>query len=210
MKVLLVNGSPKKEGSTFAALSIVAEELAANGVETEIFQLANQQGIEGCRGCGYCFKNDGCVIGDIVNEFVEKAYEADGFIFGTPVHFAGASGALTSFLNRVFYSNYKTKAAFRGKPGSAIAVCRRGGSSATLDQINRYFGITGMPTVPSQYWNMIHGNSPAEVAQDLEGVQILQILAKNMAWLMRCIEAGKSAGIELPPLERVKPTNFIR
>jgi multimeric flavodoxin WrbA len=208
MKVLLINGSPKKEGCTYTALAEVAQELEKNGIDTEIFHVGNKP-IIGCTGCGFCAKTGShqCVYTeDTVNEAILKAKEADGVIFGSPVHYASASGAITSFLDRLFYAGYP----MAHKPGAAVASCRRGGATATLDQINKYFGIAQMPVVSSNYWNMVHGNSPEEVRQDEEGMQTMRILGKNMAWMLKCIEAGKNAGIEKPELETKIKTNYIR
>ena len=206
MKVLLVNGSPHTNGCTYTALCEVAGALEAQGIETEIFQVGTKS-ISGCLGCAACIKTGKCVIDDVVNEFVEKAKEADGFVFGSPVHFASASGALTSFMDRAFYGK---GAVFANKPAAAIMSCRRGGATATLDQLIKYFTISNMPVVSSQYWNMVHGNTPDEVRQDLEGMQTMRTLGVNMAWLLKCIEAGKAAGIELPQREAKVATNFIR
>ncbi|MBQ1220432.1 MAG: flavodoxin family protein [Peptococcaceae bacterium] len=206
MKVLLVNGSPHANGCTYTALCEVAGALEAQGIETEIFQVGTKS-ISGCLGCAACIKTGKCVIDDVVNEFVEKAKEADGFVFGSPVHFASASGALTSFMDRAFYGK---GAVFANKPAAAIMSCRRGGATATLDQLIKYFTISNMPVVSSQYWNMVHGNTPDEVRQDLEGMQTMRTLGVNMAWLLKCIEAGKAAGIELPQREAKVATNFIR
>lgn len=206
MKVILVNGSPHEKGCTYTALAEAAQTLEKNGIKTELFWVGNKP-ISGCIGCGHCRKTGSCVFQDCVNEFCEMAKSADGFLFGTPVHYASASGAITSFMDRAFYS---AGAAFYGKPAAAVASCRRGGASATLDQINKYFGICGMPTVPSQYWNMVHGNTPDEVKQDGEGLQTMRTLANNMAWLLKCIAAGKNAGITLPAREPAIKTNFIR
>ena len=206
MKVLLVNGSPHSNGCTYTALCEVAGALEAQGIETEIFQVGTKS-ISGCLGCAACIKTGKCVIDDVVNEFVEKAKEADGFVFGSPVHFASASGALTSFMDRAFYGK---GAVFANKPAAAIMSCRRGGATATLDQLIKYFTISNMPVVSSQYWNMVHGNTPDEVRQDLEGMQTMRTLGVNMAWLLKCIEAGKAAGIELPQREAKVATNFIR
>ena len=161
MKVILVNGSPHEKGCTYTALFEAAQALEKNGIETEMFWVGNKP-LSGCIGCGFCRKAGRCVFDDRVNEFTKKAKSADGFLFGTPVHYASASGALTSFMDRAFYS---AGSVFSGKPAAAVASCRRGGASAALDQINKYFGICGMPTVPSQYWNMVHGNTPDEVKQ---------------------------------------------
>ena len=206
MKVLLVNGSPHANGCTYTALCEVAGALEAQGIETEIFQVGTKS-LSGCLGCAACIKTGKCVIDDVVNEFVEKAKEADGFVFGSPVHFASASGALTSFMDRAFYGK---GAVFANKPAAAIMSCRRGGATATLDQLIKYFTISNMPVVSSQYWNMVHGNTPDEVRQDLEGMQTMRTLGVNMAWLLKCIEAGKAAGIELPQREAKVATNFIR
>ena len=206
MKVLLVNGSPHKTGCTYTALKEAAGALEKNGVETEIFWLG-VDAIAGCIGCGVCAREgNGCFRKDIVNEFVEKAAGADGFIFGTPVHYAAGSGALTSFMDRAFYSGGGVMA---GKPAASVASCRRGGASATFDQINKYFTINCMPIVSSQYWNQVHGNTPEDVLKDEEGLQTMRTLGNNMAWLLKCIQAGKEKGIEFPEREPVIRTNFI-
>ncbi|MFL0248795.1 flavodoxin family protein [Clostridium neuense] len=206
MKVLLINGSPNAKGCTYTALCEVAKELEKENIETEIFQVGNKA-VRGCIGCGGCSKTDNkCVFDDdTVNAALEKAKNSDGFIFGSPVHYAAASGSLTSFLDRLFYAGN----CFAYKPGAAVASCRRGGASSTLDQINKYFTIANMPVVSSQYWNMVHGNNPEEVKQDLEGMQTMRTLGKNMAWLLKSIEAGKKAGIKLPEKENRVWTNFI-
>lgn len=207
MKVLLINGSPKAKGCTYTALSEVAKELENENIETEIFHVGNQP-IRGCMGCGACYKLDGkCVFNDdTVNIALEKAKEADAFVFGSPVHYAAASGSITSFLDRLFYAGD----CFAYKPGAAIVSCRRGGATAAFDQLNKYFTIANMPVVSSQYWNMVHGNTPEEVKQDLEGMQTMRVLGRNMAWLLKSIEAGKKAGIQLPEKEQRQMTNFIR
>ncbi len=206
MKVLLLNGSPKANGCTYTALCEVAKALEKNGVETEIVQVGAAP-VAGCIGCGACAKTGKCFVEDGVNEFVEKAKEADGFVFGSPVHYAAASGAITSFLDRAFYGK---GAVFAGKPGAAIVSCRRGGASAAFDQLNKYFTISNMPIVSSQYWNQVHGNTPEEVKQDEEGMQTMRTLGNNMAWLLSCIKAGKAAGITFPEREPALKTNFIR
>ncbi len=206
MKVILVNGSPKAEGCTYTALCEVAGALEKNGVETEIFQVGASP-VAGCIGCGACAKTGKCFVEDVVNEFVAKAKGADGFVFGTPVHYAAASGAVTSFLDRAFYGK---SAVFAGKPGAAVVSCRRGGASAAFDQMNKYFTISGMPVVSSQYWNQVHGNTPQEVRQDAEGMQTMRTLGNNMAWLLKCIESGKREGIVYPEREAAVRTNFIR
>jgi len=206
MKVLMVNGSPHKDGSTFTALSEIQNTLSKEGVESEIFWLGVQP-IAGCIGCKSCSKTGECFRKDIVNEFVKKAADFDGFIFGTPVHYASPSGEIKSFLDRVFYSGSDV---LEGKPGAAVVSCRRGGATAAFDMMNKYFMINCMPVVSSQYWNQIHGNSAEEAKQDAEGLQTMRTLARNMAWLLKCIEAGKKAGIAFPEREPWMPTNFIR
>ena len=214
MKVLLVNGSPHKEGCTYTALQEVEKELTAAGIETEMFWLGTKP-ISGCLGCGQCIKRGPngekpsglCFMDDIVNEFLAKAEQADGFVFGSPVHYAALSGALTSFMDRAFYGKGKV---FRDKPAAGIVSCRRGGSTAAFDQINKYFTISSMPVVSSKYWNMVHGNTPDQVRQDEEGMQVMRELGRNMAWLLKCIEAGRAAGIPDPVKEKPVMTNFIR
>lgn len=207
MKVLLVNGSPHEHGCTDMALQQAAKALQQQGIQTEIFWVGSKP-ISGCIGCGACRKGLGkCCIDDTVNEFTAKAAEADGFIFGSPVHYAAISGAMGAFMDRAFYSG-GSKLAY--KPAAGVVSCRRGGASAAFDQLNKYFTINSMPVVSSQYWNQVHGSTPEQVLQDLEGVQTLETLAKNMAWLLKCIEAGRAAGIEHPQQEAVVRTNFIR
>ena len=206
MKVILVNGSPKEKGCTYTALKEVEKQLNKNDIETEIFWIGNKP-ISGCLGCGGCLKTGKCVIDDKVNEFLGKAKEADGFIFGSPVHFAASSGMLSSFMDRVFYGRGKL---FANKVASAVVSCRRGGATAAVDEINKYFLMTNMPIVSSQYWNMVHGNTPEEVLKDEEGMQTMRTLGNNMAWLLKCIKAGKDVGINLPENEDVIRTNFIR
>ena len=206
MKILVVNGSPHANGCTYTALCEVAAALEAEGMETEMIQIGTKP-VSGCLGCGACIKTGKCVIDDVVNEFIEKAKEADGFVFGSPVHYAGASGAITSFMDRAFYGK---AAIYADKPAAAIVSCRRGGATAAFDQLNKYFTISNMPIVSSQNWNMVHGNTPEQVRQDLEGLQTMRTLGKNMAWLLKCIEAGKAAGIAKPEREAKVATNFIR
>ncbi len=208
MKVLLINGSPNEKGCTYTALCEVAGELNRAGVDTQIFHVGKQP-VRGCIGCGGCARagRGRCVFGDDrVNEALALAEEADGFVFGSPVHYAAASGMATSFLDRFFYAGR----GFARKPGAAVVSCRRGGASAAFDQLNKYFTISQMPIVSSQYWNMVHGNTPEEVKQDLEGLQTLRTLGRNMAWLLRCIEAGRAAGVPEPEQEPKLRTNFIR
>lgn len=210
MKVILVNGSPHSKGCTFTGLEEVQKELENSGIETEIFQIGVKP-ISGCIACQKCRGVGRCIIDDVVNDFIEKAEQADGFIFGSPVHYAGASGALTSFMDRAFYAGGRSdKLPFYLKPAAAIVSARRAGTTATFDQLIKYFTISEMPIVSSRYWNMIHGNTPEEVKQDLEGLQTLCILGKNMAWLLKCKEAAIQKGIPLPEKEDKVITNFIR
>ncbi|MCL2368217.1 MAG: flavodoxin family protein [Oscillospiraceae bacterium] len=207
MRVILVNGSPKENGCTFTALSIVAEELESNGIETEFLHLGREP-IQGCIDCRHCMKEEKCAIEDRVNTFTDAAKEADGFVFGSPVHFAGIGGSMKSFMDRALFSS-RTKP-FQLKPGAAVVSARRAGTTAALDQLHKYIAYGQMPQVSSRYWNMVHGNTPQQVREDLEGVQIMRVLGRNMAWLLRSIAAGKAAGVEPPPPEPVIFTNFIR
>ena len=210
MKVLLVNGSSKKKGCTATALAEVEQELNREGIETVWFHVGSQT-VRGCIGCEQCHKarKGECVFGDEdgVNELISLAEECDGFVFGSPVHFAALSGSITSLLDRVFYASSKS---FYYKPAACLVSCRRAGSTAALEQLLKYPSFARMPVVSSQYWNMVHGNTPDEVRQDLEGLQIMRTLGRNMAWLLRSIEAGRAAGIELPAAEEPVRTNFIR
>lgn len=206
MKVILVNGSPREKGCTYTALCEAQKVFEENGVEADIFWIGNMP-LSGCIACGACRELGACAFDDSVNTFVELAGEADGFIFGTPVHYAAASGAITSFMDRAFYSG---KANLVGKPAAAIASCRRGGASAAFDQMNKYFTISAMPIVSSNYWNQVHGNSPEETLKDEEGIQTVRLLAKNMSWLLKCIELGKQNGIPFPEQPAKITTNFIR
>jgi multimeric flavodoxin WrbA len=202
---MLVNGSLHENGCTYTALAEVAKALNAQGVETEIYQLADK-GVSGCKGCWACKKLGKCVIDDAVNDFVARAGEFDGFVFGSPVYYASASGTLVSFMDRVFYSGGK-KLAY--KPAAAVVSCRRAGASTTFDVINKYFTINNMLVVGSNYWNEIHGNKAEEALQDEEGLQTMRILGNNMAWVLKCLALGKEAGVE-PARERKIMTNFIR
>lgn len=206
MKVLLVNGSPRAAGCTNTALEEVAKTLGEAGIETEIFWLGAKP-VQDCVACGKCRELKKCVFGDVVNTLIEKAKTADGFVFGSPVYYAHPSGRVQSALDRAFYAG---KYAFAGKPGAAVVSARRGGTAASFDVINKYFGISSMPVVSSTYWNMVYGNTPDEVRRDEEGMQTMRNLGRNMAYLLRCIEAGKAAGIEAPAQEGVFKTNFIR
>ena len=206
MKVVLVNGSPHTKGCTYTALEEVALMLQAEGIETEMFQLGTDI-LTGCIGCGVCAKTGLCFRDDKVNQLKSRIEEFDGFVFGSPVHYAAASGSLTSFLDRLFYGS---GAKFAHKVGASVVSCRRGGASAAFDQLNKYFTICNMMTVGSQYWNQVHGTTPDEVRQDAEGMQTMRTLGRNMAWLLKSIEAGRLAGIETPEPEARTATNFIR
>lgn len=207
MKVLLVNGSPDERGCTYTALAEVAKTLNQEGVGSEILWIG-KDAICGCSGCGGCFRLRKCVHDDIVNVIAEKMQTADGLIIGSPVHYASAGGSIASVMDRVFYSASKKYLA--NKPGAAVVSARRAGTTAALDQLNKYFTISNMPIVSSQYWNMVHGNTPEEVAKDLEGLQIMRQLGRNMAWMLKCIQAGKEAGVPAPEIEKRVATNFVR
>lgn len=208
MKVLLVNGSPHREGCTYTALSEVARALEESGIGTEIYWIGTQP-LAGCIGCGACGTTGRCFMQDIVNEFLDKAKGFDGFVFGAPVHFAAIPGLMTSFMNRVFFSA-RTHHEFQGKPAAAVTSSRRAGSLTTLDQFNRYFIHGGMPVVPSQYWPMVYGNTPEEVRQDEEGLQIMRTLGRNMAWMLKCIDVSEQAELNYPERESRVSTNFVR
>lgn len=206
MKVLMLNGSANQRGNTYRALSEIGTQLEKEGIEYEIFQIGAGP-VRDCIGCRQCTEA-GCIFtDDKVNEFIAKAKEADGFVFGTPVYYAHPSGRVLSFLDRVFYSSGR---AFSFKPGAAVAVARRGGTSASFDVLNKYFGICQMPVAGSTYWNLAHGAKPGEVELDAEGLQTMRNLARNLAWMMKCFEKGAEAGIALPATERGNTTNFIR
>ncbi len=211
MKVILVNGSPHEKGCTYTALMEVSKTLLKEGIETEFFWLGTKP-LAGCIACRSCAKTGHCVFEDKVNEFLHAADEADGFIFGTPVHYAAASGAITSFMDRVFYCDSlgKGNKTFYMKPAAAVISARRAGTTAAFDQLIKYFTIKEMPVVSSRYWNMVHGTKPEEVLKDEEGLYTMRVLARNMAFLLKCKEAGKRAGVELPTREEPVITNFIR
>ncbi len=210
MKVLLVNGSPHQKGCTYTALSEVAKTLNGNGLETEIFWLGLKP-ISGCIACGQCAKTGRCALGGVVNEFLDKCASADGFVFGTPVHYAAASGAITAFMDRVFFAGSRDpKQLFWLKPAAAVVSARRSGTTATWDQLNKYFALAQMPIIPSRYWNNVHGHTPEHVREDLEGMQQMRYLGRNMAWFLRCKEAADKAGVKLPEQEEVVYTNFMR
>ena len=205
MKVLLINGSPHANGCTATALKEVAKTLNENGVDTEIIQVGHLD-VRGCIACGQCRKLGKCVFDDIVCEVGEKFKEADGLILGSPVYYASANGTLSAFADRLFYSSNYDKTM---KVGAAVVSARRGGNTATFDQLNKYFTISSMPVVSSQYWNQVHGNNAEEVLQDKEGMQIMRTLGRNMAFLLKSIQLGKEQ-FGLPEKEPRVGTNFIR
>ena len=206
MKVLLINGSPHEKGCTYTALAEVAKTLEEQGIETTLFQLGKEP-ISGCIACRACMKTKRCVINDKVNEMLDMMDGIDGLVVGSPVYYAAPAGQLTAFLERAFFLKGKL---YADKPGAAIVSCRRGGATAAFDRLNKFFTISNMPVVSSQYWNQVHGNTPDEVRQDVEGLQIMRTLGINMAWLLKCIEAGRLAGIPAPEREQTVATNFIR
>lgn len=209
MKVLLINGSPNEKGCTYTALEEIAKTLAKENVEVEIVQVG-KKAVKGCIACYACIKmNRGhCVFNDdLVNEVIDKMKDADGIIVGSPVYYAGISGQIKSLLDRVFFAG---QGQFVNKPAAAVVSCRRGGASAAFDQLNHYFMMKNMPVVTSQYWNQVHGRTPEDVLKDIEGLQTMRTLAQNMAWLLKCIEAGKDNGVNKPVYEAVVQTNFIR
>lgn len=205
MKVLLINGSPRRNGCTFTALSEVEKTLHLEGIETEFVQLG-AKAVQGCIACGRCKTLGRCVFDDLVNETAPKLEAADGLVVGSPVYYASANGSLIAFLDRLFYSTPFDKTM---KAGAAVLSCRRGGASASFDELNKYFTISGMPVVSSQYWNSVHGNTPEEVGQDLEGLQIMRTLGRNMAFLVKSIALGREK-LGLPEKEPRISTNFIR
>lgn len=207
MKVLLVNGSPHEHGCTYTALEEVAGALRKGGVEAEIFWIGKQP-LGGCIACNVCRRTGKCVFDDVVNTFAPLAAEADGFVFGSPVHYAGASGNMTGFLDRLYYS---TRARWcRLKPAAVVVSARRGGSTATYEQLLKYPGISEMPIISTRYWNMVHGSTPDEVRQDAEGMSCMRVLGTNMAYFLRCRAAAEAAGIMPPEEEPRVATDFIR
>lgn len=207
MNVLLLNGSPHERGCTYTALSAVAETLEHEGISTEIFWVGNKP-VQDCVDCGTCVTAHACAFGgDGVSAFLAKAKKADGFVFGTPVYFSHPTGSILSFLDRALYG---CRDFFAHKPGAAVAVARRAGNVASVDVLNKYFTLAQMPVVSSSYWNVVFGQTPDEVRQDLEGMQIMRNLGRNMAWLIKCIEAGRVQGLLAPERERGAVTNFMR
>lgn len=205
MKVLLINGSPRANGNTASALNEMVKIFEAEGVETEVLHVGNKD-IRGCIACGSCGKNGTCVFDDMVNECASKFAECDGLVVASPVYYASANGTLIAFLDRLFYSTNFDKTM---KVGASVTVARRGGCSATFDELNKYFTISGMPVASSQYWNSVHGGAPGEAEQDAEGMQTMRTLARNMSFLMKCIALGKEK-YGLPEREPHAWTNFIR
>lgn len=206
MKVLLLNGSPHAQGCTYTALNEVGATLKKRGIDTELVHVGTRPVAE-CIACGKCAGGAPCIFDDGVNALAARLEEFDAIVVGAPVYYAGPSAQVCAFLDRLFYS---AGGKLRGKPAAAVVSCRRGGASAAFDRLNKYFSINSMPIVTSQYWNQVHGNRPEEVLQDEEGLQTMRTLAENMAWLLRCIEAGKAAGVPAPVYEPKRPTNFIR
>ncbi|MEE8717230.1 MAG: flavodoxin family protein [Coriobacteriales bacterium] len=209
LKVLMLNGSPHPHGNTERALEEIADTLKGEGVESEIVQLGAKP-VRGCIGCRKCHDTGRCIFDDdAVNEFVDKARGADGFVFGTPVYYAHPAGQALSFLDRAFYSG-GSSGAFRHKPAASVSVARRGGATTSFDVMNKYFGISEMPVVSSTYWNIAYGQMQGEVEQDPEGMQTMRNVAHNMAWLLKCIELGKASGFARPASEYGEFTNFVR
>ena len=208
MKVLMINGSPHKDGCINAALTIIGNTLSEQGIDSEIVQIGGSR-ISGCVACGYCRRSGSgrCAIkDDAVNEVIEKLDAADGLIVGTPVYYASPNGSIVSLLDRVFYAH----GGYPHKPAAAIASARRAGTVVSVDELNKYFSICQMPIVSSTYWNEVHGSRAEDVYKDEEGVATMRNLALNMAWLLKCIDSGKAAGILPPDVGSVPKTNFIR
>lgn len=201
-KVLLINGSPHEYGCTYTALKEMIDVFTANDIESELVYLGKQP-IAGCIACGKCYESGRCVFNDKVNEIMDRIDGFDGIVLGSPVYYAGPAGQLCAFLDRLFYIS---KGRMAGKIGASVVSCRRGGATAAFDRLNKYFGISNMHIAGSQYWNQIHGNTPEQAVQDLEGLQTMRTLAQNMVWLMKC----KEAGVEMPEYEKKVATNFIR
>ncbi len=207
MKVLLINGSPHEKGCTYTALHEIETVLNEENIKTEIFNIGTEP-IQGCTACRHCKTGTcRCVFDDLVNIALDKMDESDGLIMGSPVYYAGINGALSAFLDRLFFAG---SSRFRLKPAACVVSARRAGTTAALDRLSKYALISNMPLIPSHYWNMVHGNTPDEVKQDLEGLQTMRIIGRNMAWMLKCIEAGKEKGILLPEPEKKIMTNFIR
>lgn len=206
MKVLLINGSPHEAGCTYTALQEVAGKLAEHGVETELLQIGIMP-VAGCIACGKCYSGTGCVFQDQVNEVAKKLDTYDGIVVGSPVYYAGPSGQVCAFLDRLFFSNSGRMA---GKVAAAVVSCRRGGASAAFERLNQYFTISNMCVATSQYWNQVHGFTPEDVRKDEEGLQTMRTLGENIAWLLKNIAAGRENGVTPPQYEQQIATNFIR
>lgn len=205
MKVVIINGSPRVDGNTTVGVNEMVKAFDAEGIETIVFQIGNKN-VRGCVACGSCAETGKCVFNDAVNEIAAAFEEADGLVVASPVYYASANGTLISCLDRLFYSSHFDKTM---KVGASVAVARRGGCSATYDELNKYFTISGMPVASSQYWNSLHGRGKGEAEQDLEGLQTLRVLAKNMSFLMKSIALGKEK-YGLPEKEEHQWTHFIR
>ena len=205
MKVLIINGSPRLDGNTTIAVNEMVRIFEAEGVETEVVRVGNKD-VRGCIACGSCATKGKCVFNDVVNELAPKFEEAAGLVVATPVYYASANATLIATLDRLFYSTHFDKTM---KVGASVAIARRGGCSATFDELNKYFTICGMPVASSQYWNSVHGREKGEAQQDLEGLQTMRVLARNMTFLMKSIALGKEA-FGLPAAEEWQPTHFIR
>ena len=207
MKILMVNGSPHEHGCTARALQEMESVFAAAGIEVEKMTLGTRQ-IRSCVACGSCRETGRCVFSDAVNEFLDKAESADGFVFGSPVHFAGLSGSMTAFMDRALYAGNEQ---LKNKPAACLVSARRAGTTAALDQLLKYPMYANMPIVPTRYWPMVHGLTAPDVEQDLEGLQIMRQMARNMVWMLQCIQAGSEAGVPLPAHEEERiATNFVR
>ena len=206
MKVMLLNGSVRAKGCTYTALCEMAKVFSEEGIDSEIFQIGAEP-IRDCVSCGGCKGRGKCVFDDIVNEFISEAKECDAFVFGSPVYFAHPDGRIQCLLDRAFYAG---RYAFEHKPACSVVSARRAGTTASFDVLNKYAAISQMPIVTSTYWNMVHGSSPEDVAKDEEGLQTMRNLARNMAWVLKCIEAGKKQGVNAPENEHGTYTNFIR
>lgn len=210
MKVLLINGSPNEKGCTYTALNEISLTLNLEGIETEIYYIGKDP-VAPCKACRACGKTGHCIINDKVNDFVKYARNFDGYVIGSPVHYGSAAGSIVPFLDRAFFIDFMSKHnSFTNKPGTAIVSARRAGTTATIDQLNKYFQINQMPVISGRYWNMVHGQNPDEVRKDKEGMQNMRILAKNMAYFLKCKEAAQNVGILPPKQEETVYTNFIK
>ena len=205
MKILIINGSPRLNGNTTRAINELVKIFDENNVETEVIKIGNKD-IRGCIACNKCFEKGKCVFDDVVNETAVKLKDADGIIIASPVYYASANATLVAFMQRLFYSTFNVDKTM--KVGASVAVCRRGGASSTFDELNKFFPIVGMPIAPSQYWNSVHGRETGEAEQDLEGLQTMRTLARNMTFMMKSIELGKKE-FGLPDKEEITYTHFI-